>query len=122
MHAAQPHRRYGVRRVYDTTPGADGTLALRLSDRVVDLGPREAHAYLTLAGWLPTGNTDAQLAAELDVDAAGLERIFGALERAGLLYRKTNIPPSVSGEAFHRDTFTPALPSWLGQAFSHPFW
>ena len=28
----------------------------------------------------------------------------------------------LSGEEFHRDYFSKLLPSWLGEAFSHPFW
>src|SRR5205823_6439209 len=50
-----------------------------------------------------------------------LERIVGRFEKAGLLYRRADLPATLTGEELHR-VFSNALPSWLDQAFSHPFW
>ncbi len=44
------------------------------------------------------------------------------LEKAGVVYRTAQLPEQLSGEEFHRDYFSKFLPSWLGEAFSHPFW
>ena len=38
------------------------------------------------------------------------------------MYRTSRIPDHVSGEELHRDYFSTALPAWLDEAFSHPFW
>ncbi len=115
-------REYGIRRVYEQTPLAGGGAALRLHDRVVELGPREAAAYARIAEWLPTTRTTQELQAELGLEGLRLDGYFAQLADAGLLYRRDDVPPGVSGEQFHREYFSRVLPSWLSQAFSHPFW
>jgi pyrroloquinoline quinone (PQQ) biosynthesis protein C len=112
---------YGLRRTYDATPAEDGATALRLSDRVVDLGPREHAAYVKLADLLPTNKGRAEVAAELGMDEAELARFVAELAGVGLLYRAEDVPSAVSGEDLHR-AFQAILPSWLSEAFSHPFW
>src|ERR1700679_4124566 len=47
-------RNYGVPRVYETKRGDGEGVALRLRDRVVELGGKELGAYQKLAEWLPT--------------------------------------------------------------------
>jgi pyrroloquinoline quinone (PQQ) biosynthesis protein C len=118
-------RQYGVRRVYETTPHEDGSFALRLSDRVVDLGKREHDLYSKIVEWLPSTRDAAQLQAELGSaikDEQASLRLFETLKESGLLYDRSKIPASLTGTEFHRDHFTPALASWLSEAFAHPFW
>ena len=115
-------QKYSVRRVYETTPGKDGTVSLRLNDRVIELGGREHGMYAKIAEWLPTSRDAAQLEAALGIDAPAVDRLFKTLEDAGLLYNRAQIPASVTGVEFHRDYFSKALPSWLTQSFDHPFW
>jgi pyrroloquinoline quinone (PQQ) biosynthesis protein C len=115
-------REYVMRRVYEVSDGAQGAVTLRLSDREVELGATEARAVRAIADWLPTRRTEAELAQELSLDEAALGRLFGALESAGVVHRAGDLPATLSGEAFHRDVFNKVLPSWLGEAFSHPFW
>jgi thiaminase len=117
----QMQREYGLRRVYETKPTGDGGATLRLSDREVDLGAREVDLYRKVAAWLPSARDPASLCGELGVDGERLERIVGRFEKAGLLYRRADLPATVSGEDLHR-VFSNALPSWLDEAFSHPFW
>jgi pyrroloquinoline quinone (PQQ) biosynthesis protein C len=111
-----------VRRVYETTATDDSSAALRLRDRVVELSAPMAASYRTFADWLPTDANIGQLRESLGINDTQLERVIGRLEKAGLVYRQNQIPATVSGEAFHREVFTRILPSWLEEAFSHPFW
>ncbi|MCU1277493.1 MAG: hypothetical protein JWM53_1039 [bacterium] len=113
---------YGLRRVYETHPAGDGAIALHLHDRVVELGAKEADLYTKIVQWIPTAAPATELQAATGLDGAALARAQAQLADAGVLYRRADIPASVSGEAFHRDWFSPVLPSWLSQAFSHPFW
>jgi pyrroloquinoline quinone (PQQ) biosynthesis protein C len=116
------NRDHGLRRVYETTPAADGAVALRLRDRVVELNPSAARSYRAFVDWLPSNAPIEQLQASLAVDGPGLGRMLKQLEEAGLVYRYAQLPSSLSGEAFHREVFSAVLPSWLDEAFSHPFW
>jgi len=115
------HEQYGVRRVYETTRVGDGAIALRLKDRVIELGQKEFSAYARVAEWIPTNRTAEQIQGEVEMDGARLERFLAKLADAGLLYRRADIPASVSGEEFYR-TFESSLNSWLGEGFAHPFW
>lgn len=115
-------RAYGARRVYETIPLDGEAVALRLSDRVIELGRKEAAFYERVAEWLPSSRPLAALALDAGVGPAGLERRLGQLAEAGLLYRKDSLPAVVSGIELHRDYFAKLLPSWLDEAFSHPFW
>src|SRR5262245_3521055 len=115
-------RAYGARRVYETTHGGEGSVALRLRDRVVDLGSKEHDAYQKFVEWLPTNRRVDALEAAAGMDAARLSRFASALVEAGLFYRKADIPATVSGVEFYNQHFAPALDSWLTEAFSHPFW
>jgi pyrroloquinoline quinone (PQQ) biosynthesis protein C len=117
----QIQKDYGLRRVYETTPGENGARALRLSDRVVELGPREFDLYTRLASWLPTQQPEEAFCAQTGLDRARLGALAGKLTEAGLLYRRGEIPATVTGLELHQ-TFTRILPSWLAEAFSHPFW
>lgn len=119
---ANSERAYGARRVYETHRAGDGGVALHLSDRVVELGAKEADLYERIIQWLPTDASASELEFSTGRDTEALARAQARLAEAGLFYRRADIPASVSGEAFHRDWFAPILPSWLSQAFSHPFW
>ena len=115
------HSRYGARRVYETQPAGDGGFAVRLRDRVVELGQREFSLYSRVAEWLPSNRGDGELQAELGLDEARLGKLIGNLEKAGLLYERALLPKEISGIELHR-RFNEVLGSWLGEAFSHPFW
>jgi pyrroloquinoline quinone (PQQ) biosynthesis protein C len=112
---------FGVRRVYGAEPtGSDG-VAVRLSDRQVDLGRREYALYEQLAERVSTVRSESEVGGELGLDGAQLRRLLGALESAGLVYRKGAVPEALSGAELHA-LFNKLLPSWLDEAFSHPFW
>jgi thiaminase len=115
-------REYGLRRAYETHPATEGALALHLRDHVVELGAKEADLYQKIVEWIPTAAPEAELEKRTGLDSAALASALAQLADAGVLYRRSDIPASVSGEVFHRDWFSPILPSWLSQAFSHPFW
>jgi pyrroloquinoline quinone (PQQ) biosynthesis protein C len=115
-------RQYSIRRVYEVTPASGGASALRLSDRVVDLGAAEFALYNQLTEWLPTTREVSDLEKTLKMDEAALKRLFKSFEDAGLFYQSEQVPGTVTGLEFHRDYFSKALPSWLTQAFDHPFW
>jgi pyrroloquinoline quinone (PQQ) biosynthesis protein C len=114
-------REWGLRRVYETTVAGDA-IALRLADRIVELGPKEAGLYDRVAAWIPSNEGLDALQRAAGLDGAGVQRLFGHLEAAGLIYRLRNLPVKLSGEQFHREYFSTVLPSWLDEAFSHPFW
>jgi len=115
-------RTYGVRRVYETSRGEGDTAALRLRDRMVELGPTELDAYARLAEWLPTNRSVDDLVAASGMDAERLSRFAARLSEVGLLYERGAVPTAVTGADFYRKHFAPALDAWLSEAFSHPFW
>jgi hypothetical protein len=114
-------RQYSARRVYEVTPTPTGS-SLRLNDRVVELGSREFDLYTQLLNWIPTHQEAKELQSTLGMDESAVNQLFKKFEEAGLLYLRTAIPEKVTGLEFHRDHFSKALPSWLTQAFDHPFW
>jgi pyrroloquinoline quinone (PQQ) biosynthesis protein C len=122
MAIGQLHDQVGLVRVYGTSRGVDGNVTLRLNDRAVQLGADEFAAYTKLAEWLPTVRAQTELEAELGMTRDRLARFVAMLERAGVVYSTARIPARLTGEEFHRDYFAKFLPSWLGEAFSHPFW
>jgi len=114
-------QQFGVRRVYETAPkGGDG-VSVRLSDREVQLGTREFALYEKLAERVPSVQSEKEIAADLGMDEGRLRRLATALENAGLLYRQDAVPATLSGVDLHT-LFNKLLPSWLDEAFSHPFW
>lgn len=119
---ATPHDLYGVVRVYETSRSNEGAVALRLKDRFVELGEREFAGYVKLVEWLPSGRPQTDIETELAMTPERFASFLAVLERSGLLYRTAQIPERLSGEEFHRDYFSKFLPSWLDEAFSHPFW
>jgi pyrroloquinoline quinone (PQQ) biosynthesis protein C len=116
-----PARQFALRRIHETRPLASGGAALRLSDRVVELGARERRALEVIAEWLPSARSDGELGAALGLDEAGLVRLLERLEQTGVAYRPGEVPAQMNGVELHR-LFTKLLPSWLVEAFSHPFW
>jgi thiaminase len=94
---------------------------VRLSDREVQLGTREFALYEKLAERVPSVQSEKEIAADLGMDEARLRRLTSALESAGLLYRQDAVPATLSGVDLHT-LFNKILPSWLDEAFSHPFW
>jgi thiaminase len=110
----------GVRRVYDATV-KEGGVSLRLSDREVELGTREYGLYEKLAERVPSNRSSAEVATEMGMSPEQLGRLVKALEGAGLVYKTDAIPASLTGVDLHT-MFNKVLPSWLDEAFSHPFW
>ena len=111
---------FGVRRVYETAPKGE-SVSVRLSDREVQLGSREFALYEKLAERVPSVQSEKEIAGDLGMDEARLRRLTTALEGAGLLYRQDAVPATLSGVELHA-LFNKILPSWLDEAFSHPFW
>jgi len=114
-------KEYGLRRVYETTPAENGAKALRLSDQVVELGPREFDLYDRLTAWLPTQEPQDVFCERIGLDAGKLASLARKLSEARLLYRLDELPASITGLELHQE-FSRILPSWLAEAFSHPFW
>ena len=114
-------QQFGVRRVYETAPKGGDSVSVRLSDREVQLGSREFALYEKLAERVPSVQSEKEIAADLGMDEARLRRLTTALESAGLLYRQDAVPATLSGVELHT-LFNKLLPSWLDEAFSHPFW
>src|SRR4051812_6763916 len=112
---------FRARRVYEITPATDGAVALRLNDRMVELGEKELASYRKVVDWLPSTAPVEDLARDVGMEPARIGRFLAALEKAGLLYRRAEVPKSTSGEQFHAK-FNVALTSWLTEAFAHPFW
>jgi pyrroloquinoline quinone (PQQ) biosynthesis protein C len=115
-------RGYGVRRVYESTRKGEGSEALRLRNQIVELGPKESEAYAKLVEWLPTNKNIADLEASTGMDEGRLMRLASRLVEAGLLYRRADIPATVTGKQFYDEHFAPTLDAWLSEAFAHPFW
>ena len=114
-------QQFGVRRVYETAPKGGDSVSVRLSDRAVELGSREFALYEKVAERVPSVQSEKEIAADLGMDEARLRRLATALEGAGLLYRQDAVPATFSGVDLHT-LFNKLLPSWLDEAFSHPFW
>jgi thiaminase len=114
-------QQFGVRRVYEAAPKGGDSVSVRLSDREVQLGNREFALYEKLAERVPSVQSEKEIAADLGMDEARLRRLTTALESAGLLYRQDAVPATLSGVDLHT-LFNKLLPSWLDEAFSHPFW
>jgi len=110
-----------VRRVFEATPKDGGTVSVRLSDREVQLGSKEFGLYEKVAERVPSVQTSKDIAGDLGMDEARLARLAKALEQAGLLYRQDAVPAALTGVELHT-LFNKLLPSWLDEAFSHPFW
>jgi pyrroloquinoline quinone (PQQ) biosynthesis protein C len=112
--------RYGAKRIYEITP-KNGHLELRLNDRIVELGKQEFDWYRKVADWLPSVRGVADLSRELSMDEAKVPKFIEALEKSGLLYKKEQVPTTMTGLEFH-GRFNQVLSSWLSEAFAHPFW
>jgi pyrroloquinoline quinone (PQQ) biosynthesis protein C len=117
----QIQKEYGVRRVYQTTPGGNGAKALRLSDQIVELGTREFDLYSQVAAWLPTQEPEEAFCQRVGIPHNRLEAVVEKLADGGLFYRRSEIPATITGPELHQH-FQKILPSWLAEAFSHPFW
>jgi hypothetical protein len=113
---------YAAVRVYESKKSEGGKVALRLKDRVVELGEKDLRAYRALLSYLSSNETDEDLSRGAGMEQPSLLRFAGKLADAGLLYKRSDLPEKMSGEEFHRDYFSKILPSWLSEAFSHPFW
>ncbi len=112
---------FGIRRVYDATQKKAAGVSLRLSDREVELGGKEFDLYEKVAEQVPSIRSQKEVAAELGMDEGRLGRLVTALQSAGLVYRADAVPAELTGVEFHK-LFNKILPSWLDEAFSHPFW
>jgi pyrroloquinoline quinone (PQQ) biosynthesis protein C len=110
---------YRAKRVYEVTR-RNGTAALRLNDRVVELGEQEFAWYQKVADWLPTVKGTSELSRELGLDESKVPKFIEALEGSGLLYR-VDPTEKMTGLEFHA-RFSGVLRSWLTEAFAHPFW
>ena len=118
---ASLNQEYGIRRVYETESKNGSGVALRLSDREVDLGSKEFALYQKMAEEVPGIRPEKDIAADLGMTEPQLRRLLTALESAGLFYRADTIPATIPGVELHK-LFNKVLPSWLNEAFSHPFW
>ena len=116
------NQEFGIRRVYEASPKNGAGVALRLSDRQVELGKREFDLYEKVAERVPSVRSEKEIASDLGMDEAQLRRLLKALEGAGLVYRADAIPATLSGVELHTLFNSKILPSWLDEAFSHPFW
>jgi hypothetical protein len=112
---------FGVRRVYETTAKGGEGASLRLSDRQVDLGKKEFDVYAKVVEQVPSNRSAKEVASELGMDEAQLRKWLKALEGAGLIFATSATPATISGVDFHK-VFSKILPSWLDEAFAHPFW
>ena len=117
---ASLNQEFGIRRVYEAAAERQ-RVALRLSDREVELGKREFDLYAKVAGAGSERPRRKGIAADLGMDQAQLRRLLKALESAGSSIGPTPLPATLSGVEFHK-LFNKVLPSWLDEAFSHPFW
>lgn len=115
-------KHYGKRRIYDTKPNHDASIALNLKDKTIDLGEREFELYKKVCEWLPSNRDLASLSNDTGLNTDAIGRLFKALESHGLLYRYDQIKGPITGLEFHSEYFSKVLPSWLSEAFSHPFW
>lgn len=111
---------YRIRRVYDTTTAPDGKRTLRLSDRGVELSPAVFALFGRYEEWQSSQRekTFAELVGMSDSEA---DRLLGALADAGVLVSASAEPAVVSGAELNA-RFAQLLPTWLNEAFSHPFW
>jgi pyrroloquinoline quinone (PQQ) biosynthesis protein C len=112
--------RYRAKRVYEVTP-AKGQVALRLNDRVVELGEREFDWYSKVTNWLPSVRAVGDLSRELGMTETKVPKFIEALKTSGLLYEVDGTKGTLSGLDFHAK-FSSVLSSWLTEAFAHPFW
>ncbi len=115
-------RPFGVRRVYETNSAGSDVVTLRLADRVVELGRKEVELYDKVVAWLAGPDDETALEHTLGTDSAGRQTLVLRLVESGLLFDRRTLPPTVTGEELHREYFAKLLPSWLDQAFAHPFW
>ena len=112
---------YGLRRVYEVNALSGGGKALRLGDRIVELGAREHELYAKVAEGLAARRAVADWERELGLRGTELEKLFTRFSEAGLLYPRATLPKTMTGVEFHK-LFNGVLESWLAEAFSHPFW
>src|SRR5690349_19211896 len=113
---------YGLRRIYEIQNNNKGSVALNLSDRIIDLGHKELDLYKKISEWLPSNSSIDSLVQSTGLDITTLERFISSLEHSNMLYKHNKIPEMVTGLEFHTQYFSKILPSWLSEAFSHPFW
>lgn len=118
---ASLNQEFGIRRVYEAESRNASGVALKLSDREVDLGSKEYALYQKLAEEVPGIRSEKEIAADLGMSEPQLRRLLQAFASAGLFYRADTIPKTLSGVELHT-LFNKVLPSWLNEAFSHPFW
>ncbi len=111
------------RRVYATrTDDATGEVtALTLSDAEVVLDPKGHAAWSAIAESLWGGRPCSELPRVLSRPEHQVATLLHRFEKAGLLVEPAG-DRLICGEEFYAEHFEPALPSWLGEAFSHPFW
>src|SRR6478672_7619537 len=110
----QIQKEYGVRRVYQTTPGENGAKAIRLSDQIVELGAREFDLYSQVAAWLPTQEHEDVFCQRVGIKPDKLAVAVTKLAEAGLFYRQSDVPRTVTGPELHQH-FQKILPSWLAE-------
>ena len=118
---ASLNQEFGIRRVYEAESRNASGVALELSDREVDLGSKEYALYQKLAEEVPGIRSEKRISADLGMSEPQLRRLLDAFASAGLFYRADTIPKTLTGVEFHT-LFNKVLPSWLDEAFSHPFW
>ena len=96
-------------------------VALKLSDREVDLGSKEYALYQKLAEEVPSVRSEKEISAELGMSEAQLRRLLDAFASAGLFYRADTFPRPWRASSSTRCS-TRCCRAGSSEAFSHPFW
>ena len=107
---------YAPKRLYGVKKGEGGRCICQLSDKEVSLPGSVYEKYNQLVERMAKSSND-----ENDANFAQ-SNIINAFLKAGLIYKKKDIPEIMSGAEFHEKYFSPLLEVWLHKAFSHPFW
>lgn len=112
---------YGVRNLQSSPHAQDDAVLLNLSDSQVKLSPKVYEIFDKLAECLRDKRSLQQTASTLGVDVETCKKYQERFAAAGLLYRLSDAPQSVTGDEFY-GYFAKTLDAWLADAFSHPFW
>jgi pyrroloquinoline quinone (PQQ) biosynthesis protein C len=112
---------YGVRNLQSAPRAEDHAVFLSLSDCEVKLSRKAFDIYDKLAECLRDQRSLAHTASFLGVDPETCRHYQDRFASAGLFYRLSDVPQSVTGDQLY-ERFSKALDSWLAEAFSHPFW
>ena len=83
--------------------------------------PASARSIAAASAAVSPSGVKVSTSASRTLSPPKLAVLMEKLAQAGLLYRQADVPESVTGTQLH-ERFSAVLPSWLAEAFSHPFW